>query len=153
MLNVVCQVSSLCSRDHLVSCNLSFTLQDYFKGRVTDVFFVPVSISYERILEEYLYAFELATGLPKPKESTSGLLKARKILDEKFGNIYVYFGQPFSLRQAAQGRVDRSVFSCRPLFEQFVSKEADQFVQELSLYAIGRIQVVSFQYRPRCGSL
>ena len=116
-------------------------LQDFFKGRVTDVYFVPVSISYERILEESLYSFELATGLPKPKESTSGLLKARNVLKENFGHIYIYFGQPFSLRQAARGKVDRSVFSTTPIFEQYVSPESEAFVQELSLYAVHRIQV------------
>ena len=105
------------------------------------MFFVPVSISYERLFEESLYAFELATGLPKPKESTSGMLKARKVLDENFGNIYINFGQPFSLREAAYNRVDRSRFACTPLFDQFVSEESELFVQELSLYAIARIQV------------
>merc|ERR1712226_46277 len=119
---------------------LNVVCQDFFKGRVTDVYFVPVSISYERLFEEALYAFELATGLPKPRESTSGMLKARKVLDENFGSIYVNFGQPFSLREAAYNRVDRSVFSRQPIFEQFVSPESEQFVQELSLYAVGRIQ-------------
>ncbi len=45
-------------------------MDPYFKGEVFDVSVVPVSISYERILEEALYARELL-GVPKPKESTS----------------------------------------------------------------------------------
>ena len=102
---------------------------------------MPVSISYERVLEENLYSFELATGLPKPKESTSGLFKALSVFKENFGNIYTYFGQPFSLRQAARGKVDRSVFSSTPIFEQYVSPETEAFVQELSIYAVHRIQV------------
>ncbi|XP_063713156.1 dihydroxyacetone phosphate acyltransferase-like [Symsagittifera roscoffensis] len=68
------------------------------------------------------------------------MLKARKVLDENFGNIYINFGQPFSLREAAYNRVDRSRFACTPLFDQFVSEESELFVQELSLYAIARIQ-------------
>lgn len=45
-------------------------MEPFFKGEVFDVNLVPVSISYERILEESLYARELL-GVPKPKESTS----------------------------------------------------------------------------------
>lgn len=45
-------------------------MEPFFKGEVFDVWAVPVSISYERVLEETLYARELL-GVPKPKESTS----------------------------------------------------------------------------------
>jgi glycerone phosphate O-acyltransferase len=45
-------------------------MEPFLKGEVFDVSLVPVSISYERILEESLYARELL-GVPKPKESTS----------------------------------------------------------------------------------
>lgn len=45
-------------------------MDPFLKGEVFDVSLVPVSISYERILEEALYARELL-GVPKPKESTS----------------------------------------------------------------------------------
>lgn len=45
-------------------------MEPFFKGEVFDVLLVPVSISYERVLEETLYARELL-GVPKPKESTS----------------------------------------------------------------------------------
>lgn len=49
---------------------LNIVMDPFFKGEVFDVNMVPVSISYERILEEGLYARELL-GVPKPKESTS----------------------------------------------------------------------------------
>lgn len=45
-------------------------MDPFLKGEVFDVSLVPVSISYERVLEETLYARELL-GVPKPKESTS----------------------------------------------------------------------------------
>ncbi|KAG2468769.1 GNPAT acyltransferase, partial [Polypterus senegalus] len=83
------------------------------QGEVFDVSLVPISISYERILEESLYAYELL-GVPKPKESTSGLLKARKILSDDFGSIHVYFGHPVSLRSLAQGKISRSYCNLIP---------------------------------------
>lgn len=49
---------------------LNIVMEPFFKGELFDVSLVPVSISYERVLEETLYARELL-GVPKPKESTS----------------------------------------------------------------------------------
>lgn len=117
-------------------------MEPFFKGEVFDVLAVPISISYERVLEETLYARELL-GVPKPKESTSvspafdfvfsiqkptsgsnscvlplrqGLFKARKILSEDYGSIHVYFGQPVSVRSLAEGRVNRCQFSLLPRY-------------------------------------
>ena len=49
---------------------LSAALESYFKAELPDVMFIPISISYDRIVEESLYAYELL-GVPKPKESAS----------------------------------------------------------------------------------
>ena len=40
----------------------------YTTVRVPDVHICPISISYDRVPEESLYAYELL-GIPKPKES------------------------------------------------------------------------------------
>lgn len=45
-------------------------LEPYLKGDVPDIKICTISISYERTLEENLYAYELL-GIPKPRESTS----------------------------------------------------------------------------------
>lgn len=45
-------------------------LKAYFLSQVPDILFVPVSINYDRILEEKPFAFELL-GVPKSPESTS----------------------------------------------------------------------------------
>ena len=44
-------------------------VEPYLDGRLSDIYLVPISISYERTLEEELFARELL-GVPKPKEST-----------------------------------------------------------------------------------
>ena len=49
---------------------LSASLEPYFKAHMPDIMVIPVSISYDKILEETLYAYEIL-GVPKPKESTS----------------------------------------------------------------------------------
>jgi len=45
-------------------------LVPFLTGRVPDITIVPINISYDRTLEEVLFAYELL-GLPKPKESTT----------------------------------------------------------------------------------
>ena len=49
---------------------LAASLESYFKAELPDTMLIPITISYDRILEESLYAYELL-GIPKPKESTS----------------------------------------------------------------------------------
>lgn len=64
-------------------------MEPFFKGELFDVSLVPVSISYERVLEETLYARELL-GVPKPKESTSvGPLFAQSFIEESLPNAQV----------------------------------------------------------------
>lgn len=53
---------------------MHMVLEPFFKGEVFDITLVPVSISYDRVLEESLLAQELL-GTPKPKESTAVRLR------------------------------------------------------------------------------
>ena len=48
---------------------LSMVVEPYLMGCLPDILLLPVSISYERTVEEQLFARELL-GIPKPKEST-----------------------------------------------------------------------------------
>ena len=49
---------------------LAASLESYFKAELPDTMIVPISVTYDRVLEETLYSYELL-GIPKPKESTS----------------------------------------------------------------------------------
>lgn len=126
---------------------LNIVMDPFLKGEVFDINLVPVSISYERILEEALYAREML-GVPKPKESTSGLFKARKILSEDYGSIHVYFGQPVSVRSLAEGRVNRSQFSLTP---RHIPKRAGEDVQSFvndAAYRLVRAQEENMVLKP-----
>ncbi|MFT7803019.1 dihydroxyacetone phosphate acyltransferase [Arapaima gigas] len=126
---------------------LNIVMEPFFKGEVFDVSLVPISISYERVLEEALYARELL-GVPKPKESTSGLLKARKILSEDYGSIHVYFGHPVSLRSLAQGRINRSLYNLVPRhIPRRPSEETLRFVNDAA-YRLVRLQEENMVLRP-----
>uniref|UniRef100_A0A4W6EZ48 Glyceronephosphate O-acyltransferase n=1 Tax=Lates calcarifer TaxID=8187 RepID=A0A4W6EZ48_LATCA len=128
---------------------LNIVMDPFFKGEVFDVSLVPVSISYERILEESLYARELL-GVPKPKESTSGLIKARKVLSEDYGSIHVYFGQPVSVRSLAEGRVNRCQFNLIPRYNKPTPsylEDIHSFVND-SAYRLVRAQEENMVLKP-----
>ncbi|KAJ6664636.1 hypothetical protein lerEdw1_006209 [Lerista edwardsae] len=126
---------------------LNIVLDPFLKREVFDVYLVPISISYERVLEETLYAYELL-GVPKPKESTSGLLKARKILSEDFGSIHVYFGQPVSLRTLVDGQIDRCPYNLVPRhIPQKPSEEIQKFVSDVA-YKVELLQIENMVLSP-----
>ncbi|XP_008844025.1 dihydroxyacetone phosphate acyltransferase isoform X2 [Nannospalax galili] len=126
---------------------LNIVMEPFFKREVFDTYLVPISISYDKILEETLYAYELL-GIPKPKESTAGLLKARRILSENFGSIHVYFGDPVSLRSLAAGRLSRSPYNLVPrCFPQKQSEAVHTFVTEVA-YRIQFLQIENLVLSP-----
>ena len=69
-----------------------------YRSQVYDIYIVPISISYDRLLESSLYAYELQ-GRRKPAESTSGLLKAAAILRDNYGTVSVTVAEPISVRE------------------------------------------------------
>ncbi|XP_065661304.1 dihydroxyacetone phosphate acyltransferase isoform X3 [Hydra vulgaris] len=84
---------------------LSMVLESFVHGFVPDVSFIPISISFEKITEENLYMFELL-GIPKPKESLLGMLKARSVLYSDYGSVCIYFGKIMSLKDFCNGKID-----------------------------------------------
>ena len=70
-LGMCCQFSLACLPLALKMLGLlSMVIEPYLNGCLPDIMMVPISISYERTLEEILFARELL-GVPKPKESTT----------------------------------------------------------------------------------
>ncbi|EAN99168.1 putative dihydroxyacetone phosphate acyltransferase [Trypanosoma cruzi] len=67
------------------------------KGELDDVYFIPISLSYDELLETRLYADE-QFGVSKPSENMGNLFRARSLLKTRHGKIHVYIGEAFSLR-------------------------------------------------------
>lgn len=61
-----------------------------------EVFFVPVSIGYERIVESSSYEQELS-GAEKQKEDAAGLLRTTEVLRHRYGRIHVEVGRELTL--------------------------------------------------------
>uniref|UniRef100_A0A671P6S8 Dihydroxyacetone phosphate acyltransferase-like n=1 Tax=Sinocyclocheilus anshuiensis TaxID=1608454 RepID=A0A671P6S8_9TELE len=118
---------------------LHMVLEPFFKGEVFDISLVPISISYERLLEESLLAHELL-GVPKPKETTGALLKARTVLKEDYGCMHVFFGNPVSVRDLVEGKINHIQYNLVPRdLPTKPSKEMQEFVSGLA-HMIIRLQ-------------
>lgn len=61
-----------------------------------EISFVPISIGYERIVEQREYTRE-QEGAEKEPESVGGLLKTPRVLRSRYGRLYVQVGKVFEL--------------------------------------------------------
>jgi glycerol-3-phosphate O-acyltransferase len=75
---------------------LAMTVRSYLREPVRPIVFVPVYFGYERVVEAATYVSELS-GKPKEKESILGMLRAARVLREKFGRVHVNLGEPIAL--------------------------------------------------------
>jgi glycerol-3-phosphate O-acyltransferase len=78
---------------------LNAIVNAFTSGVRRDLYLVPVSIHYGRIVEEEAYKSELLGGA-KERESFGALLKARRVLRQRYGTVYVTFAEPISLNEA-----------------------------------------------------
>ena len=85
---------------------LTAIVNTFLEGVRRDLYLVPVSIHYGRIVEEEAYKEELLGG-QKERESFGALLKARRVLRQKYGTVYVTFAEPISLDAALGERRER----------------------------------------------
>lgn len=83
---------------------LAMLLEGVRLGEFKDLQFVPINLSYERVVETASYKREL-TGGEKKSESVGGVVKAGKVLRSRYGRIYVTFEEPVRLTEylAQQG--------------------------------------------------
>jgi len=112
------------------------------------VSFVPISIGYERIVEERSYVDEQAGG-EKAKENIGGLLKTPRVLRSRYGRLYLQFGEPLAfddaLRETYEERgeqpptgADRKAEVGAPTRRALVQKIAHRVV-----YRINQVTVVT----------
>jgi glycerol-3-phosphate O-acyltransferase len=77
---------------------LSIFLDCFLEESTQDLYFVPISINYEKVLEEGSYIQEVK-GAGKEKESFWDLFRVRKYLRRQYGQVYVNFAKPLSLKE------------------------------------------------------
>lgn len=76
---------------------IAMLIKAYNNGACSNLYFVPVYIGYDRVLEEDAYLKEIEGGKKNP-ETLKGLISARKFLKKKYGKVYMKFDEPISIK-------------------------------------------------------
>lgn len=118
---------------------LSATVNAFIDGVRRDLYLVPISIHYGRIVEEEAYKRELV-GAEKEKESLLALLKARTVLRQKYGTVYVTFGEPISLDGALGDRKER--LREHP-GDAAIEEEKRRFIQKLGFRILREVNAIT----------
>ena len=116
---------------------LSMYVDAFLDTPERDLRFVPLSISYERLVEEGSYERELK-GAKKRKESFRSLLGIRKVLKSKYGNVYMRFGTPISLQQMLRNQGEDPVAGFVP-----TPSQRRQLTQDLGFEIISKINAAT----------
>src|SRR6267142_1213742 len=82
---------------------LTLEVDAWLTGVKPDAYFAPISLSYEKIVEQRSYQHELLGG-EKQKEDAKALLSATKVLRSRYGRITIRAGEPISLAQVFRER-------------------------------------------------
>jgi glycerol-3-phosphate O-acyltransferase len=75
---------------------LNYVVDSLRRGKSEDIQLIPVSIAYDQIQDVPGYARE-AQGRGKERESVGWLFRAIRSLRQRYGNIYIRFGEPVSV--------------------------------------------------------
>ena len=113
---------------------LAWNVDAFLQTARRDLFFVPIAITYEHLVEERAIVGEREGG-KKEDESVMGLVRARKFLRRRFGSVWVNFGEPISLASALGER--RELFLRDQSAE--VIEQKRQFVESLGSRIAERI--------------
>ena len=117
---------------------LSAIVNAFISGVRRDLYLVPISIHYGRIVEEEAYKRELV-GAEKGKESFGALLKARTVLRQKYGTVNVAFADPISLNEALGERKER----LRADHDPEIEEEKRRFIQKLGFRILREVNAVT----------
>ncbi|MEZ4216327.1 MAG: 1-acyl-sn-glycerol-3-phosphate acyltransferase [Myxococcota bacterium] len=113
---------------------LSWDVEGFLQSRRRDLLFVPIGITYERLVEEGSMVDELEGG-EKKDESMLGLVRARRFLRSRFGSVHIHFDEPISLARALGARRD----SFARDGGEAVEAEKRRFIQSLGYRIVERI--------------
>lgn len=80
---------------------LSMLVDCLLEGKPEDAVFCPLSISYEKLVEDNSYLSELG-GQEKQEENASQLFRSFGIFNKHHGNVYLNFEKPFTFKEFLQ---------------------------------------------------
>ncbi|MDG2307293.1 MAG: 1-acyl-sn-glycerol-3-phosphate acyltransferase [Candidatus Binatia bacterium] len=118
---------------------LGGVVRAFLQGGRRDLYLVPISIHYGRIAEESAYDAELS-GEAKQKENFGALLRARSVLTQRNGTVYVTFAEPRSMKALLGDRMQRFA---EGEGDPEVEEEQRRFVQKLGFQILRDVNDVA----------
>ncbi len=79
---------------------LSMLIESWRGGAAKDITFIPVSITYDQVMEVKSYGSELK-GAKKASESARDILRVGSFFKRRWGRVYLNFGDPITLGATA----------------------------------------------------
>ena len=113
---------------------LNMVFNAYSQKACSNLYFAPIFVGYDRVLEENSYLKELEGGKKDP-ENLSQLIKARKFLKKKYGKVYINFGEPISLNDYVSEKNLKTMHMNSP--------ETKQVIEDLGYKLINSINSIS----------
>ena len=113
---------------------LAMILRAYQHRVSEDIALLPVYLGYDRIIEEDSYLAELS-GASKRSESVLDVIKHAKIMRHRYGNIYLNFGEPISLKSYFAGHTKK--------FAELTTAEQQALYRDVGSLVVSGINRVS----------
>ncbi|MBW2549951.1 MAG: 1-acyl-sn-glycerol-3-phosphate acyltransferase [Deltaproteobacteria bacterium] len=123
---------------------LSMLYESASKLHGTKVKLVPVSIGYERIIEERSFVHELSGG-DKQSENVGDLIKSSSILRSKWGRLYVQFGEIIDFDEFQKETMERAGGELQDM-DALTPEQKKNAVRALAhkvMYSINEVTVVT----------
>ncbi|MBF0106218.1 MAG: 1-acyl-sn-glycerol-3-phosphate acyltransferase [Deltaproteobacteria bacterium] len=117
---------------------LSMVMRAFFEGACEDVYFVPIAVNYDHLLEQKAYQEE-GEGADKSRENAGELLKTRRIFNKRYGKVYIEFADPVSLREYCR---THDVAAASTDAAVLLKREAGGFASHLT-YHMNKVAVVT----------
>ena len=127
---------------------LGIMAESVLKGIRKDILFVPVSITYETVVEERSLADE-NTGRSKPKENLGSLIKARQLFRRKYGEVIVNLGEPISLSEQHAETKDLADAPSRREFINEFARDLTCQIRTLSNPSLTALTFTALMLAPR----
>jgi glycerol-3-phosphate O-acyltransferase/nucleoside-diphosphate-sugar epimerase len=106
---------------------LSICATAFFEGEVSDIHFVPVTISYDRVIESETFPLELL-GETKERESLFRIINGIRILKQSFGRVHISICEPLSLAEFGKQRAGNKQIMLKELAMEIVLRLQDTAV-------------------------
>ncbi|WP_022668452.1 1-acyl-sn-glycerol-3-phosphate acyltransferase [Desulfospira joergensenii] len=109
---------------------LAMIIRAYLDGACDNLYFVPIFIGYDRVLEEDAYLKEIEGGNKSP-ETLKGLISTRKFLKKKYGKVYIRFDEPISINDYIR---EKNIDLIKTTDKEYI-----RFIKQLGYKLINRI--------------